>query len=73
MIPIRVIINIINAMFLLIGVIKSILIRQRIMMREIRALTNSTALDESLVLIGENMDVLDKLEKQLAKQKEEFK
>ena len=71
--PIQIILNIINSMFILIGVLKSILIRQRIIIRELKALTDTRALDESLVLVGENIDVLESLEGKLAKQKEQLK
>jgi len=60
-------------MFILIGVLKSILVRQRIIIRELKALTDTRALDESLVLVGENYDVLESLEGKLAKQKEQLK
>jgi len=71
--PIQIVLNIINSMFILIGVLKSILVRQRIIIRELKALTDTRALDESLVLVGENYDVLESLEGKLAKQKEQLK
>ena len=71
--PIQIVLNIINSMFILIGVLKSILVRQRIIIRELKALTDTRALDESLVLVGENYDVLESLEGKLAKQEEQLK